>query len=187
MEAIMEIKPWLTAIRRKDLSKPIKNLLDKNYLNSTDKILDYGCGHGKDVESLKQKNFNIKGFDKYIEPFNDSSVFEDKYDTVTCIYVLNVISTVEERIDVISKILDTLKSDGNAFIAVRSIKEFESMKKVDVCKYKDGIVTKRKTFQKYFSKDELLNFFNLYFPYIILEDITYSSETLFMKLSKKML
>ncbi|MGH8000479.1 MAG: methyltransferase domain-containing protein, partial [Brasilonema sp.] len=51
----------LTAIERTYLSIPAQFLLDKNLLQ--DKVLDFGCGLGNDVKLLRQKGFDITGYD----------------------------------------------------------------------------------------------------------------------------
>jgi 2-polyprenyl-3-methyl-5-hydroxy-6-metoxy-1,4-benzoquinol methylase len=51
------------------------------------RILDYGCGFGFDTEDLKQKGFDIIGYDNYYRP----SFPEGKFDTIICNYVLNVL------------------------------------------------------------------------------------------------
>ena len=43
-----------TAKERESISFPGKLLLNKNFLKGS--ILDFGCGFGKDVEILKEKN-----------------------------------------------------------------------------------------------------------------------------------
>src|SRR5260370_5317481 len=42
-----------TAIKRYDLSKPVKQLLERGLLRKADSFFDYGCGHGMDVEALE--------------------------------------------------------------------------------------------------------------------------------------
>src|SRR5437762_3386813 len=56
--AELEIEPvgverHRTAIKRYDLSKPVKQLLERGLLKKTDTFFDYGCGHGMDIEALQ--------------------------------------------------------------------------------------------------------------------------------------
>ena len=77
--------PYLTAIKRTDLSVPTRYLLQHNLLKG--KILDYGCGFGYDTDELKNRGFDIQGYDYYYRP----DYPEDKFDTIICNYVLNVL------------------------------------------------------------------------------------------------
>lgn len=45
--------PYLTAIKRTDLSVPTRYLLQHNLLKG--RILDFGCGFGFDTDELKKK------------------------------------------------------------------------------------------------------------------------------------
>lgn len=75
----------LTVKERDRASYPTRTLLNKGVLKG--KILDFGCGLGKDVEFLKAKNFDIQGYD----PFYQSNYPTEKFDTIICHYVLNVL------------------------------------------------------------------------------------------------
>ena len=77
--------PYLTAIKRTDLSVPTRHLLQNNLLKG--KILDYGCGFGYDTDELKNRSFDIQGYDYYYRPDYPDS----KFDTIICNYVLNVL------------------------------------------------------------------------------------------------
>lgn len=102
----------LTAIERKFLSFPAKYLLKKNLFQGN--ILDFGCGFGNDVKLLKKKGFNIQGYDPYYSP----KYPQQKFDTICCFYVLNVLFS-ESQQDVIMSISQLLKSTGKAYFAVR--------------------------------------------------------------------
>jgi diadenosine tetraphosphate (Ap4A) HIT family hydrolase len=102
----------LTAKERKNISFPTKLLLNKNVLKGS--VLDFGCGFGKDVEILKQKEFDIVGYDPHYFPIYPSK----KFDTIICFYVLNVLLP-EEQADVLMNISALLKPNGKAYFAVR--------------------------------------------------------------------
>lgn len=180
----MEIKPWLTAIHRKTISAPLKKLLELNQLNTNSKILDYGCGHGYDLNYLKEIGLNACGYDKYIKTFSTEDYNKETYDIVLCFYVLNTIKSEKERIEVLSSILDVLKESGHAYIAVRSINELHTNKNQEYTYYKDGIVTKKGTFQKYFDKDYLDHLITYNFENTKYEYIKFPNNTLFIKISK---
>ena len=102
----------LTAIERIYLSFPARFLLEKNLLQG--KILDFGCGFGNDVKLLQQKGFDITGYDPYYFPQYPN----DKFDTIICFYVLNVLFP-EEQENVIMVVSHLLKPGGKAYFAVR--------------------------------------------------------------------
>ncbi|MFB8793052.1 MAG: bifunctional class I SAM-dependent methyltransferase/HIT family protein [Microcoleus sp.] len=102
----------LTAIERIYLSFPAKQLLDKNLLQG--KILDFGCGFGNDVKLLQQKGFDIAGYDPYYFP----GFPKNKFDTIICFYVLNVLFP-EEQANVLMEVSHLLKPGGKAYFAVR--------------------------------------------------------------------
>jgi diadenosine tetraphosphate (Ap4A) HIT family hydrolase len=102
----------LTAIERIYLSFPAKFLLEKNLLKG--KILDFGCGLGNDVKLLQEKGFDITGYDPYYFPEHP----HEKFDTIICFYVLNVLFT-EEQANVLMGISHLLKPEGKAYYSVR--------------------------------------------------------------------
>ncbi len=111
----------LTAKNRKYLSFPAKFLFENKYLLG--EVLDYGCGLGKDVELLQRKGINIIGYDKHYFP----KYPEKKFDTIICIYVLNVLMP-EEQTDVLMEISYLLKPTGKAFFAVRRDLQYEGFR-----------------------------------------------------------
>ncbi|MCC5944264.1 MAG: HIT domain-containing protein [Bernardetiaceae bacterium] len=102
----------LTAINREKPSFPLNYLLDKQRVVGT--ILDYGCGLGKDVEYLKQHGFDIEGYDKFYQPDLPSQ----KYDTILCTYVLNVLLQ-EQQSEVLAHVSELLNENGKAYFTVR--------------------------------------------------------------------
>jgi SAM-dependent methyltransferase len=102
----------LTAIHRTQHSAPVKYLLQHKLL--VGRILDYGCGRGTDCDLLQ-----CDGYDPYYraEPPRGS------YNTIYCVYVLNVIPTEKERQDVLQAIRRHLAPEGTAYIAVRRDKK----------------------------------------------------------------
>jgi len=98
---------WKTAIKRKSLSRPMKFLADNKLL--VGKILDYGCGQGEDAKILKTESY---------DPHWNPTVPEEKFDTITCLFVLNVVSEVVQA-TILKKIKRLLTPNGKAYIAVR--------------------------------------------------------------------
>jgi diadenosine tetraphosphate (Ap4A) HIT family hydrolase len=102
----------LTAMERIYLSFPARLLLDNNRLQG--KVLDFGCGLGNDVKLLQKKGIDIVGYDPYYFP----EFPEDKFDTIICFYVLNVLFA-EEQTNVLMEVSHLLKPGGKAYYAVR--------------------------------------------------------------------
>lgn len=104
--------PYLTAIKRTDLSVPTRYLLQHNLL--TGRILDFGCGYGYDTDELKRQGHDIVGYDYYYRP----DYPEGKFDTIICNYVLNVLEPYAQA-EVMMNVTNLLKPQGTAFYAVR--------------------------------------------------------------------
>jgi ATP adenylyltransferase len=96
-----------TAIKRNSISAPARFLRQQKLL--TGRVLDYGCGHGKDCEEL-----NIEGYDPYWRP----QMPEGKFDTILCTFVVNVMS-VSEQEQVLNNIKALLSTNGKVYITVR--------------------------------------------------------------------
>ncbi|MGN0257203.1 MAG: HIT domain-containing protein [Bacteroides sp.] len=104
--------PYLTAIKRTDLSAPTRFLLEKDLLKG--RILDYGCGYGFDTDELKRRDMDITGYDYYYRP----DYPEGKFDTIICHYVLNVLEPYAQA-EVMMNVSNLLKPNGTAYYAVR--------------------------------------------------------------------
>ncbi len=121
MRKLQNIYSHLTAKERTKLSAPVNFLLEKNFL--TEKILDFGCGLGSDVALLRGKNLDVTGYD----PFYFPTLPNGNFDTILCIYVLNVLQT-EQQSDVLMEVSKLLKPTGRAFFAVRRDITFEGFR-----------------------------------------------------------
>jgi DNA phosphorothioation-associated putative methyltransferase len=141
-----EVARHKTAIDRNQLSQPMQALARHNYLNGDYSILDYGCGKGDDVRELEAHGINVMGWDPTHRPDEKLS----KHDVVNLGFVLNVIEDRPERTETLinswkhaSKLLIV-----SVMVAGESIiSQFRP--------YKDGIITSRNTFQKYYSQGEI--------------------------------
>jgi diadenosine tetraphosphate (Ap4A) HIT family hydrolase len=111
----------LTAIERTSLSYPARILLNKKKI--VGKVLDFGCGIGKDVELLQHKGFDIVGYDPYYLPEFQT----EKFDTILCFYVLNVLLP-EEQAEVLMNVSHLLKPNGKAYFAVRRDIQYEGFR-----------------------------------------------------------
>ncbi len=104
--------PYLTAIKRTDISVPTRYLLGKNLLSG--RILDFGCGFGYDTDGLKQLGYDITGYDYYYRPDYPTG----KFDTIICNYVLNVLEPYAQA-EVMMNVSNLLETNGTAYFAVR--------------------------------------------------------------------
>ena len=101
-------KPHKTAIQRNKLSVPMRYLSENDLL--VGRVLDYGCGKGYDAQELDLESY---------DPYWQTEMPKGKFDTITCNYVLNVVSeSIQEEI--IKDIRCRLKKAGRAYISVRS-------------------------------------------------------------------
>lgn len=106
------INSHLTAKERDKISFPSQILFERNLLDG--EVLDFGCGLGKDVEILKSRRINIEGYD----PHYYNKFPAQKFDTIICVYVLNVLLP-QEQAKVIYQVSQALKEGGRAYFAVR--------------------------------------------------------------------
>jgi len=111
----------LTAIERTSLSFPARIIQKQNKL--VGKILDFGCGIGKDVEILNKRGYDIIGYD----PFYFPEFPNEKFDTILCFYVLNVLLP-EEQAEVLMNVSNLLKPNGKAYFAVRRDTQYEGFR-----------------------------------------------------------
>lgn len=135
-----------TAIKRYDLSKPAKTLLEKGILRKRDTFFDYGCGHGMDVEALTSLGYSAAGWD----PAFRANAPKIASDVVNLGYVLNVIEEPQERIQAIVGAFSLTKRV--LLISTFPVGKESSAHQVP---YRDGYITKTKTFQKFFAPGEL--------------------------------
>ncbi|MFK7950025.1 MAG: HIT domain-containing protein [Saprospiraceae bacterium] len=102
----------LTAIQRNKVSYPTRILFQQGKIEG--KVLDFGCGHGADVDFLRKRNIDITGFD----PFHYNHYPTEKFDRIVCHYVLNVLMPKEQAF-VLMAISELLKPNGKAYFTVR--------------------------------------------------------------------
>lgn len=138
-----------TAITRYDLSTPVKCLARHGYLNGERSIFDYGCGRGDDIRELEAHGLDVSGWAPNFRPDTDLI----PADIVNLGFVINVIEDIDERIEALQRSY----SLANSILVVSAMIAGEAT----ISKfppYKDGILTSRNTFQKYYSQSELQAF-----------------------------
>ncbi|MGI2036533.1 DNA phosphorothioation-associated putative methyltransferase [Shewanella frigidimarina] len=135
-----------TALVRHDLSSPMKHLAKQNYLNGDYSVFDYGCGRGDDLRELQAHGLEALGWDPNFCP--DADKVES--DIVNIGFVINVIEDAIERTEAMRGAwhLSRKLLVVSAMLANDSfISQFTP--------YKDGVITSRNTFQKYYAQAEL--------------------------------
>jgi len=120
------------------------------HLNRNVTVLDWGCGHGKDVEAYSHVANDVFGYDPKFYP----TLPNKKYDIITCTYVLNTISH-EERVTCLKEAIKYLKPGGKIVVTTRTAKSVLREKKDNWSEHLDGFITCAGTFQKGFEEDEL--------------------------------
>jgi DNA phosphorothioation-associated putative methyltransferase len=135
-----------TAIVRHGLSSPMKFLFNKGYLSGDYSVFDYGCGLGDDLAELHANGIDAAGWDPNFRPDAELA----NADIVNLGFVLNVIEDVPERIEALHNAFEL--ADRLLIVSCMLISE---SKLAQMTLYKDGVITSRNTFQKYFFQAEL--------------------------------
>jgi DNA phosphorothioation-associated putative methyltransferase len=145
----IEIQRHKTAISRDKLSLPMQTLANRGFLNGEYSIFDYGCGKGGDLNELLNNNIEAYGWDPVFKLETELIAS----DIVNLGYVINVIENQDERKDTLIKAYQL----ANKLLVVSAMIGNENVL-TKFTPYKDGVVTKNNTFQKYFSQAELSNY-----------------------------
>ncbi|MGI2205008.1 DNA phosphorothioation-associated putative methyltransferase [Shewanella oncorhynchi] len=135
-----------TALVRHELSSPMKQLAKQGFLNGDYSLFDYGCGRGDDLRELQAHGLEALGWDPNFCPDAEKQTS----DIVNIGFVINVIEDQIERSEAIIGAwqLCTKLLVVSAMLANDSyISQFTP--------YKDGVITSRNTFQKYYAQAEL--------------------------------
>jgi hypothetical protein len=144
-----DVERHRTAIDRNQLSQPMQALARHNYLNGDFSLLDYGCGKGDDVRELEAHGIDVVGWDPVHRPNQDYS----SRDLVNLGFVLNVIEDRKERTDTL---IDAWRHADKALIVSVMIAGDSVISQFQP--YKDGVITSRNTFQKYYSQGEIRHY-----------------------------
>lgn len=139
----------LTAINRDKLSSPFQKLARHNFLEGDYSIFDYGCGKGDDANELEAHGLTVNSWDPVHKPEGKKV----NSDIVNLGFVLNVIEDVNER-------TQTLKNAWQLSdkLLVVSVMVAGAAKLEQFTRYKDGVITKWNTFQKYYNQAEIRSY-----------------------------
>lgn len=140
------IDRYKTAIIRHELSGPMKSLAKQGYLDGRFSIFDYGCGRGDDLRELEAHGLDALGWDPVFLPDNDKV----SSDIVNLGFVLNVIEDQEERLEALLNAWELADK-----ILVVSVMLANESYIAQFQPYKDGVITSRNTFQKYYAQSEI--------------------------------
>lgn len=159
----MELAPsWKTAMMRRGSSRPcrlfwriIAQRLFRDQGRKRIRLLDFGCGHGNDLEFYEDSSsVEAVGYDPHFMPDMPTGLF----DVVMCNYVLNVIETEEQRLEALTMMWSFVKPRGYLFLAARPSLDIEfQAQKSGWTPHGDGWVTKKGTFQHGMTNTELDN------------------------------
>jgi len=141
-----------TAIVRYELSAPMKTLAKNGFLEGQHNIFDYGCGRGDDLRELEAHGLDALGWDPNFLPDADKV----NADLVNIGFVINVIEERNERIEALQCAWELT---GKLLVVSAMLANESYLAKFTP--YKDGIITSRNTFQKYYTQSELKLFIEL--------------------------
>ncbi|MEL6496802.1 MAG: DNA phosphorothioation-associated putative methyltransferase, partial [Cyanobacteria bacterium J06623_7] len=134
------------ALRRTDLSRPVKIALEADLFRAETTFFDYGCGCGEDVKQIESHGYTASGWDPYYQP--DSEI--EPADIVNLGYIINVIEDIAERRQALIEAWSLSRR-----VLIVSAQVLVDDRRRGLVAYGDGIVTQRNTFQKYFEQEEL--------------------------------
>lgn len=135
-----------TAIEREGLSRPISIALDDGLLPPGTTVFDYGCGRGGDLRRLAALGYDAEGWDPAYRPERERR----PADVVNLGYVANVIEDPAER----AEALRNAWGLARRVLIVAARLHWEG-RYLTGREYGDGIVTAKRTFQKFFTQEEL--------------------------------
>lgn len=150
-EKYSEILRHRTALSRTGLSAPLQALARHGLLKSEFTYFDYGCGRGDDLAALRENAFNASGWDPHFAAGQPKL----KADIVNIGFVINVIEDFDERVDALR----------GAFLLTQKLLVVSTMLYGNTPPpgrpFRDGYLTQRNTFQKYFTQQELKEFIEM--------------------------
>lgn len=138
----------LTALSRYSLSAPMATLTRLGLIKQNTTVFDYGCGRGDDVAALKAAGVPAAGWDPHYAPGNPIHSAE----MVNLGYVINVIEDPAERRQTLQKAFELAQT---ALCVSAMLASEDAVKGTP---FADGVLTNRKTFQRYFTQEELRDY-----------------------------
>lgn len=140
----------LTALTRYGFSAPIQSLARHGFLDGRYRLFDYGCGRGDDVRGLIENGLDAAGWDPYHAP--DQPIHAA--DIVNLGFVINVIEDFDERLEALTRAWSL--AERLLVVSVMLANQNDPRG----ARFRDGVMTQRGTFQKYFTQSEIKTFLN---------------------------
>ena len=134
------------AIKRSELSRPVRIALTSNLFTEGTTFFDYGCGYGTDIKRIKEQGFASSGWDPYYQP----NAAIKPADIVNLGYIINIIEDIEERREALTKAWELTRQ-----VLIVSAQILVDDRRRGLMAYGDGVVTNLNTFQKYYAQEEL--------------------------------
>lgn len=135
-----------TALTRYALSTPMQALWRHGFLDGQHSIFDYGCGRGDDLRALTGRGLDARGWDPYFAPDGERV----EADVVNLGFVLNVIEDVGERDEALRRAWALTRKLLVVGVLIGGRSAYERCRL-----FRDGVLTARGTFQKYYTPAEL--------------------------------
>ncbi len=148
LHADWEASRHLTALVRYGFSAPVQSLARYGFLDGSHRLFDYGCGRGDDVRGLSENGLSAMGWDPYFAPDNTIS----SADIVNLGFVINVIEDFDERVEALTRAWSLAER-----VLVVSVM-LENQNEPRGQRFRDGVMTLRGTFQKYFTQSGIKTF-----------------------------
>ena len=133
-------------MKRVELSRPVRLALEGGVIREQDSVFDYGCGHGHDVEFLRELGHRADGWDPHHRPGADVRAAE----VVNLGYVINVIEDPGDRIEALREAWRLARRA--LVVAVRTVDEARFVSSAK--EHFDGVLTGAETFQRFFRQSE---------------------------------
>jgi len=137
-----------TAMVRYGFSAPIQSLARHGFLDGQHRLFDYGCGRGDDVRGLRENGLAAAGWDPYFAP--DQPI--QSADLVNLGFVINVIEDFDERLEALQRAWSL--AERLLVVSVMLANQNDPRG----ARFRDGVITQRQTFQKYYSQQEIKDF-----------------------------
>lgn len=138
----------LTALARYGFSAPVQSLARHGFLDGRFSLFDYGCGRGDDVHGLTENGLVAAGWDPYYAP--DQPIHPA--DIVNLGFVVNVIEDFDERLEALTRAWSL--AERLLVVSVMLANQNEPRGQ----RFRDGVLTQRGTFQKYYTQAEIKAF-----------------------------
>ena len=138
----------LTALVRYNFSAPVQTLARYGFLDGRFSLFDYGCGRGDDVRGLIENGLSAAGWDPYYAP--DQPI--RSADIVNLGFVVNVIENFDERLAALIRAWSL--AERLLVVAVMLANQNDPRGQ----QFRDGVLTQRGTFQKYYTQSEIKAF-----------------------------